>query len=161
MASNTVTTSIVIDFQQEAGSGLLQVEVDSRADGYNLGVTQFTPGSEPAFLLWKSSNVVIDRIVSSEGTVGKISSSVTISEEKYVTFVNSTEESLGKPIFQGNVTDSSGNSEVPTISEYNVSFTTPQVAVLKVEFSSVAEAYRVKGLSGLRPVVIFIQGHTV
>lgn len=162
-STKTVTTSLVIDFNQAEGEGILTAEIDDRETGYNLGDTAFSPGSEPAFLLYMSSNVTVDAIKVSEGSLVLISGSVSIATTEYLTYANEKSAQPQHPVLTGSsaVTDSAGLTATPVVAETSVYFSTPQVGVLQLEYQSTARAYRLVGASGLRPVVVYIAGHTV
>lgn len=160
-STKSVTASLVIDFSQAGGEGILTAEIDDRETGYNAGDTSFGIGSEPAFLLFMTSNVVIDRMVSSEGTLVRIASSEAVAAKEWITYAN---EKSGKPKYPiragGTVLDSANIVGTPIITESAVSFAAPQIGVLQLDYTSIAVAYKLVGASGLRPVVIFVAGHT-
>lgn len=162
-SSKIVTASIVVEFDQSAGEGILQVETDGREDGYNGGDTSFPPGSAPYLLLYKSSNVVIDRIVTSEGTLSLVSSSEAIDVSEFLTFSNAKSATPQHPIpaGSGTITAIVNSAETPTVSENAVTFSSPQVAVVGIDYTTVASVYQLVGASGTYPVVIYIAGHTV
>lgn len=162
MASkNVVTASIVVEFSTEGGEGILLAEVDGRDDGLNAGDTTFYPGSTPGILLFKSSNVVIDSIVVSEGSMGSVGT-VTLTEEEWLTFANEKKASPKYPITGGGSLSNQANiTGAASITETGVTYPSPQIGVAYLTYTTTAQQYRLNGASGTRPVVIFISGHTV
>lgn len=162
MASkNVVTASIVVEFSQEGGEGILLAEIDSRDDGLNAGDTTFYPGSSPGILLFKSSNVVIDSIVVSEGTLGSVGTD-SFTEEEWLTFANEKKASPRYPISgSASLSNQANITGAASISEVGVTYPTPQIGVAYLTYQTTANQYRLNGASGTRPVVIFISGHTV
>ncbi len=162
MATNTVTASIVINFTTAGGEGILAAEIDDRETGYNGGDTNFTPGSTPVFLLYTTSNVIVDLMSVSEGSLALVSNSVLIDSSEYLTYAQVKSATPQHPIApaSGVVVDSAGVVGSPIITEASVSFAAAQIAVLKLSYKSYPKAYRLVGASGLRPVVIYIAGHT-
>ena len=156
-----VTASLTISFSGEAtgeGSGSLSAEIDSRSGGLNNGTTTFYAGDSPGFIVYKSVNVEIVRLMSSEGSVYDVGSDL-IDIEEWLVFANSTSASLSKPP-SGGVTISSikGAGGDLRVDGDSVVSRTPVVAVCKVKYKTKGFLYRVGGASGVCPVVVFIVG---
>ena len=160
-STKTVTASIVIEFDQGDAGGTLVLEVDSRADGLNGGNTSFAPGATPYLLLFRSSNVVIDKLAVSEGSLVVVGSDVAVPSDEWLTYANVVSANPKYPVSGGVITDSAGLVGTPAISEGAVSFLTPQIGVARLEYTAYATAYKLAGASGDRPVVIYVAGHTV
>lgn len=156
--SKSVTTSITISFQSNDSSAILKAEIDARPDGYNGGVTQFSEGDEPVFLLYKSGNVKVLEIISSEGSVVKLATGTHKVEEE-LTFVKSKSASLGYPLNSGfQVLDSSSGNY--SILGNSVVAAKLMVAVVKVQYFVKFDAYKIKATSGQRSVLVYIEGES-
>lgn len=163
-----ITTSLVIDFKTDDDTGILKAEIDSREGGYNDGITSFIPGDSPVFLVYKSPDVTIEGITASSGTVSLIASgshSNSIDDSEYLTFANEREATPKYPISGGFSSKWLGtNGGVVSESEQKVVIPAKAVAVLKVDYTTLFDAYRLSNvpetLNGETsfPVVIFIAG---
>ncbi len=98
--SNTVTTSLVVQFDATNSSGKLAAEIDSRPAGYNNGKTSFAPGDQPAFLIFKSADVTIDSVVPSAGAIADLVGG-TITVEEMIEFADTDTASLSKACDSG------------------------------------------------------------
>lgn len=163
--ANLITTSIVVNFGQ-GDQGILQAEIDNRPTGYNSGDTSFAPGEEPAFLIFKTSNVILNSITPSVGSIQGLSSTVNITKDEFITFEDSKTATTAYPV-TGNFTSTwIGRSlgAVTVTNQKDISVATKGVAVLKVTYTSQAIAKRLTGvpttLGGETsfPVVIYIVG---
>lgn len=159
-----ITTSLVIDFDAGEEGGILTAEIDDRTDGYNTGNTSFVPGDSPAFLVYKTTNVVIDGIDQSEGAVNIIAAG-SIDVEEYLTFANEREASPSKPISSAFSSKWVGrDGGIVTQTESKITVPTPTVAALKITYKSNFTAYRLTGvpleLDGETsfPIIIYIAG---
>lgn len=160
MATKTVTTSLVVEFDTKDGEGHLSLEIDSREDGLNKGDTTFYPGDSPGILMFRSSNVVIDKIVVSEGSLSSMGSAI-IDTEEWLSFANEKSASPKYPVSSGAVTDTGGIQGDPVVSELAVTFPTPQIGVAFLKYSSLAQLFKLFGAPGDKPVVVYVSGHTV
>jgi hypothetical protein len=139
----TVTTSVVISFGSPSaeGSGVFSAEVDSRDDGYNFGKTSFIRGDSPAVLLYASPEIVVTKILLSEGSYTELGSGSHTVEDS-LTFANESSASLSKP-YGGNMElVSSMPAALPTwtVSDNGILLATPVVAAMKVRYSAVFKA---------------------
>lgn len=163
--AQAITTSIVIDFSNDSeNSGVLKVEVDSDASGYNNGVTSFKPGDSPVLLMYKTSNVKILQIASSYGTVSSFASGKRAKRE-FVTFAGAKEASPSYPISSGFSSKWVGKSGGTVTQEQNsLSLNSLFTGVLLIEYNTDFTALRLKdvpkSLDGETsfPIVVFIQG---
>lgn len=158
MATNSITTSLVVSFgdPDDALEGHLSAEIDARPEGFNKGVTSFIPGDSPAYLVYKTPNVVITQIA----TAGSISSigSVQVEVSEIVTFAKTREGSLSKPPLGGvSWTPYGGSGYTPSVSGTKLTVPEPIIAVYKAVFTTLALAYRIVGV-GVPSVLIFIEG---
>ncbi len=165
--ANVVTTSLVVQFNTSGASGLLNAEIDSRPAGYNKGKTSFNPGDAPVFLVFKSSDVEIDSIEPSAGTIGDEQGG-TVEVTEMLEFANVTEATLQKPVDGGSIVAKwLGNSLGTPVLVGDTKITVPNsgVAVLKVTYQSRFTAHRLNGiptaLNGETEfeVLIVITGH--
>ena len=87
-----LATTIVVQFTDDITkgerTGLIQAEIDSRADGLNNGDTSFEPGDIVFFLVYMNSMTEIDQIISSGGSINS-SGSFNVQLEEFITFDNS------------------------------------------------------------------------
>lgn len=165
----TITTSLVVQFNQGEGNSILTAEVDSSPNGLNSGETQFVPGDSPGFLIYKTSNVVIDSITPSAGTISTVGSAFTTEPiTEYLTYTDSKIQSTNKPILGSFSSKWLGNDlGAVTHTESTVAAANSGVGILKVDYYSFHYQYRLTGvpltLAGETsfPVVIYIVGHTV
>lgn len=98
-----VTATLSIGFgaaSAAAGADSLIAEVDGREEGLNAGKTSFNPGDEVFILLYKSSNVTVDAVVPSFGTIAKLPGLEVVELEEDVVFANVPEASVSRPIVQ-------------------------------------------------------------
>ena len=66
-----VTTTVVANFDGgAAGASQFDAEIDTRENGFNGGKSSFVAGDQPAYLVRRSPNVVIDSQVASVGVIG-------------------------------------------------------------------------------------------
>lgn len=156
-----VTTSITINFQTADGdtTSVLNAEVDGREDGFNVGRTSFLPGDSPVFLIYKTSNVIVDVIQSSEGSISQIGTGQ-VTEEQWLTFAYEKEASLSKPA-AGSLTIAYTTGPTPRVeSQTKAVLDAEAVAAVKVTYGVDFLAYKVTGASGNAPLVVYIAGHT-
>ncbi len=167
-----VTTSLVIEFDQGLDdTGILLAEIDAFPNGLNKGITSFAPGDSPGFLLYMSSNVVVDSIQSSEGVVSSLGGGVTPEPiEENLIFTDKNKTGVTYPISSGFTSKQLGdNYDLGSIThtETEVFIQNVGVGVVHVEYTANYRKYRLNGVpSSLNgetsfPIIIFITGHTV
>lgn len=160
---SVVTASLVVSFSDSADgtSGALVAEFDSRdpaEGGLNGGSTSFRPGDRPAFLVYRTSNVIQDTPRASEGTIQQVGTA-SIQKEEWVTFAGQDEATLQFPASGGvTVLDSAGINNVTLIAQRTLRLAAPGVGVVRVRYNTNPRVYRLNNASGTRPVVIFISG---
>lgn len=156
-----VTTSIVINFEAKTGH-ILRAEVDDRptsAGGFNNGETTFSPGDNPVFLLYKSSNVTVTGKITSEGTLATLSNPV-FQKTEQLQFANANSAELSYPYVSG-FTVVRKSPKIPdgaTINGGIVKLPSVGTGILEVSYFTTAEAIRVSGAAGDLPVVVYIEG---
>ena len=98
----TVTTSIVIEFDtgDQDVNYIFTAEVDSREDGLNNGNTNFKPGDPVYFLLYRTSNTVVDGIIVTHGYVNPAGGATTrpLDEADYAQFISTDSVDLSYPV---------------------------------------------------------------
>jgi hypothetical protein len=163
-----ITASLVVEF--DAGGdeeGILIAEVDSFETGLNQGNTNFVPGDSPGFLIYKTSNVVIDSITPSAGAISSLGSGFTPEPiEDHLIFTDERTIGVSKPIYSGFTSKWLGNHlGAVTITEQNVTAANQGVGVLKISYNSFFQKYRLTNVPTVLngetsfPVVIYIVGH--
>jgi hypothetical protein len=162
--AQSVTTSIVVSFSDVAGSGgVLKAEIDNRPDGFNNGITTFYPGDEPAFLVFKTSDVTISRMEASEGALEGLGAATVHITGESITFANNREASLAYPCTGAITVDkSSPGAPALTLSENQITLTIPinSVCAYLVSYDTVAEGHKISGAAGDMDVVVYIEGAT-
>lgn len=163
-----ITTSIVVQFSTNgsgSGGGSLSAQLDDRPTGLNGGTTGFKPGDSPAFLVFKSSDVILDSVVASAGgVVNAGAGSYTV--EETITFANSDTASLSKPFASGGLVTWYGNNLGGlTFSGNSVRASTKGVAVAKVSYQANYVAYRLNSPSVLGgstnfSIIVVVVGHS-
>lgn len=165
----TITTSLVIEFDAGDDDAVLTAEVDGFATGLNSGTTSFVPGDSPGFLIYKTSNVVIDSITPSAGAITNVGSGFTpeLIEDDLI-YTDKQTASPSKPIFSAFTSVWLGNSlGVPSYTETAVTVPNAGVGVLRARYNSFFTSHRLTGLPVVLngetdySVVIYIVGHTV
>ena len=161
--ASVVTTSIVINFEAKTGH-ILKAEIDDRVasdGGYNNGSTSFTPGDNPVFLLYKSSNVTVTAKIVSEGTLATLSNPV-IKKIEQLQFANANSAELSYPYVSGFTVlrKSPRIADGAAINNGTVKLPSAGTGILEVEYFTTAEAIRVTGAAGDLPVVVYIEGHS-
>lgn len=159
--SSPVTTSIVINFQQDE-EGILTAEIDSRSTsegGYNGGNTSFSPGDSPVFLLYWSNNVLVTLKTVSDGSLVTLGFPL-VTKTEQLQFANKREADLSYPYVSGfTVKRRSPTMTVdPTLNGNKVRFATDQIGIVEVEYQTRAEAIRVQNPSGDLPALVYIEG---
>ena len=147
--------SLVVQFgSEEAAQYMLQAEVDGRDasdGGLNKGKTNFIPGDEVYFLVYKSTELgtpVLSHTLPSPGTVTSAGSG-SIEVDEFVTFANATEASLPHPANNGAVSISlMPGSTAPGLKQLGDKLVTsePALAVVRVTYTSNYLAYRISGV---------------
>ena len=159
--SEIITPTLVINFTED-DKGTLIAEVDDRQSsdgGYNDGDTRFRPGDNPVFLLFHSSNVAVALKLASDGALSTIAYPV-VRKKEQLQYANAKSAELRYPYHSGFqvMRRSPSMASNPTLSSGTVSFGTPQVGIVEVEYYSRAEAIRLSGAAGDLPVVVYIEG---
>lgn len=156
--TSPINTSLTIQFAVRS-EGLLSMEVDSRVEGLNKGMTTFYKGDSPGFLVHRSSNVTSVAIRSTEGGILFVTSGSEFVEE-FITFAGERSASFSKPC-RGNfsVLSSYGDSyTIRAVAEDGLRLADDALAVLYVRYRTEFSAYRLTGASGDAPVVILATG---
>lgn len=158
--ANPITTSIVINFNAQADS-ILKAEIDDRTTaegGYNGGETNFVPGDEPVFLLYKSSNVTVSTKIVSEGSLQTLGNP-TVRKTEQLQYANEKAAELSYP-YVGGLSIERASPGMPTGILAGNSYVLPSqaVGIIEVSYLTRAEAIRVRGASGDLPVVVYIEG---
>lgn len=96
--TNVITASLVVNLDRSGGDGTLSIEVDGRENGLNNGKTNFAPGEDVGLLVFRSTNVVIDEIISSLGSISGAGNG-SYAVEEFATFANTNDASVSKPIW--------------------------------------------------------------
>lgn len=144
--ANTITTSIVVNFDPGDAGGMLIAEVDGREDGYNNGETSFRPGDSPTFLIYASSNVTVDAIETSCGYTTNLGGGQS-DESELLSFASAREAKPGKPISAEAIGKWLGvQGGAFTLGETNVTIPDKAVAVLKVDYKSSFVAHKLEGI---------------
>lgn len=169
-----VTTSIVVNFDNGGDDdAIFTVEVDDREDGLNGGKTNFLPGDDVYLLLFKTSNVQVDGVITSLGNA-YTSGNTTKDIDQFDDFVNEREVSLSYPVSSGFSYDWLGNDlgSINVLNESRMQLaqdkTTlgdPFVGVTKTTYTSNAMIYRLTNtlLQGYDEyqIVVYFYGQTV
>lgn len=162
--SEIITASIVIDFDAKA-EDILKVEVDDRLDGLNKGKTSFAPGDEVGLLIYRTSNVTIDKIITSLGSV-KAEGSGSRQLEEFITFADADEAGSNYPI-KSNFSYSWIGETLGSLvlqGESSVKASSKGVAAAQIKYTTDFLQYRLinipKSYNGLTsfPVVVFVVG---
>lgn len=160
----SVSTSIVVQFSQGSSGGSLTAEVDSREDGLNLGKTSFSPGDTARFLVFSSSDVTIDSVVSSAGTITPLGEGMYLVEE-FLTFADTIEATTNKVPYSNFISQWYGtNLGSVTVKGNTVTATTKGVGVLKVSYKAKYNAYALASPSHINlknefQIVVVVKGH--
>ena len=145
-AAQTITTSLVVNFEPGDGGGILTAQIDDRETGFNLGETSFRPGDSPAFLVYKSSNVTISDTVVSYGSLTDLGGGSS-AETELLSFEMTREVSPSKPISSNFASKWLGNDGgIVTNTETNILVPDKVVAVLKADYTANFNAYRISGV---------------
>lgn len=158
--AKVITTSLNIDFTTTDAAAVLKVEIDSRDDGLNGGVTTFYAGDSPVFLLYKTTNVIIDSLETSEGSLQAMGASALVYDE-WLTFAKVRNADLGYPC-AGALTVLK-QTFTPTVSlsgETQVVLSDKALGAAHVQYPVNFLPYKLVGASGTAPVVIYVTGHT-
>lgn len=164
---NVITTSLVVNFSTSGSSGLLSAEIDARPAGYNAGKTSFNPGDAPAFLVFKSSDVEIDSVEPSAGSITDETGG-TVEVTEMLEFANVAEATLQKPVDGGSIVAKwlGNNLGTPVlVGDTKITIPAAGVGVLKVTYQSRFIAKRLNGIPTLLngesefEVLIVITGH--
>lgn len=151
--ANNVSATIVVQFTN-SGNGILTAELDSRPEGYNQGKTSFAAGDEPVILVRKTSNVVINSVITSVGTCSPYATGQT-AEEEYLNFVQSKQSQAGKVISSGFSSQWYGADlgGVRVVGEKDVVLTATEpvtgAGVLGINYNSAFIAYKLSGIPAM------------
>lgn len=168
MAERVVTAHIVVNFQP-VDNEILQVEIDDRPDGLNNGDTQFSPGDEVGFLVFKSANVNITSVISSAGTIASAGSQTKEVEELLV-FPKERRATVRYPLnssFSGTWLGNNLGGYTTDETTVTLNTQTPGVGALWFEYTSRADGYKLRNtpaqLGGKKDysIVIFVAGEVV
>ncbi len=161
MANNVITTSIVVEFTDPEGSGILKVEIDDRPaseGGLNNGETSFPPGSSPGLLLYRSNNVGTLTQQTSEGQLAGAGTFL-VQKQEFITFAGVAEAELSYPAAGGvNILRSMGVGGATLSGQTKMVLPSPGVGVIEVRYMAQAIGYRLVGAGSGMPVVVFFQG---
>lgn len=167
---STVTATLVVNFDDgRTGDAFLQLEIDSREDGFNAGNTTFGPGEQPVYLEFKTSSMtVLERVVSAGliQPLNLIAPDNEILVEEFITFPRDRVQALSKPIDSGFTFKWLGNDlgALTPIDELTVQSALTGVGVAKVTYTAKFEAFRLVNvpfpLNGENtfPVLVFHTG---
>lgn len=154
-----VRTSLTISFSSNLGGDILQLEVDSRVDGFNAGRTQFYPGDTVYLLEYKTANVSMqDRFCTDGGVMARGSGTMEITE--FVTVAGSKTGSTSKPIASGlSILRSWGRpAALAGYSGSTINLVNETVAVLEVRYTTSYTLLQLSGASGEAPVLVYAMG---
>jgi len=166
--------TIVVQFgtaptTQAGAVGHLSAEIDSRptvAGGLNNGQTGFAPGSVIYLLVYRSTHVRVASASTSAGSISTTGSVATVMLTEDVSFTNSRDASLSRPVVSVNSVTWMGSSlGVLTVQpdRMTVRATSSGVAVARVTYTAQAEVWRLTTLSSVGgqtsyPVQVAFQG---
>lgn len=157
--TNSLKSSLSVEFSSNLDRAVLQVEVDSRSDGLNKGKTTFYPGDSPGFLVFKTPEVSIEKMLTTQGFVqGAGGGSYTV--EEWITCAMARTANLSKPA-AGGVSILEAYGDAPVVSDVygtTVTFEKKILASIKVSYSVQFQGYRVTGSLGDAPVLVYVQG---
>lgn len=157
--SSSLNASISVEFASNLDRAVLQVEVDSRADGLNKGKTTFYPGDSPAFLVFKTQDVSLEKILTTQGYVQSVGSG-SFTVEEWVTCAMSRTVNLTRPA-SGGVSILEYYGDLPKISSVygaTLTFAEKVLTSMKVSYTTQYQGYRVTGSLGDAPVIVYVQG---
>lgn len=142
-----VTATLVVNFGgANEGAGGLSIELDARPAGYNAGRSSFGAGDNPAFLVFATSDVTIDALEASAGSIALIGGG-TMTIEEDLQFADVAEASLSRPFYNGfNYKWLGNNLGAPLLNESQVRIAVPGVGVLRISYETYFIAYRLNGV---------------
>lgn len=158
-----VTASLVVSFSTESaasGGGDLKLEVDSRPDGLNGGITQFGTEDDVYILLFKSANVEVTEITCTSGSLSPAGSGLA-DETDVLSFAKSAEANLGYPYASGGAIAWMGASGgTPTFAAGKSIVTVPNavIAIGKATYKAAYQAYKLSGVGDVESVLIYAEG---
>lgn len=145
MANATIVVQFGTPGDSSSTAGHLSAEIDSRPDGLNAGKTSFVPGDSVAILVYKTSNVTIDEVGCSSGSI-RPSGTTTVSRTEDLTFANSKTSSLSAPATGGLTTTWLGRS-LGSLSRgpdgTTVTAGSSGIAVARVTYTALAHVYTI------------------
>jgi len=148
-----MSATIVVQFgtaptAQAGATGHLSAEIDTRptaAGGLNNGQTGFAPGSVVYLLVYRSARVRVASAATSAGSLSATGSSATVTFTEDVSFTNSKEASLSRPVASINsvtwLGSSLGTLEIQS-DRVTVRAASSGVAVARVTCTAQAEVWR-------------------
>lgn len=167
---STVTATLVVNFDDgRQGDAFLQLEIDSREDGFNGGKTTFGPGEQPVYLQFKTTGItVLERLVSA-GLIQPLNLLVPDNEllvEEFLIFPRERVQTLSKPIDSGFTFKWLGNDlgALIPLDELTVQAATNGIGVAKVSYTAKFEAFRLVNIpfplngENTFPVLVFHTG---
>ena len=159
--TKSVNASTVVTFSTNL-SGDIVLEVDDRLQGLNKGNTDFRPGDSPGFLLFKTQNVSIVELLTTQGVIQTVGSDSMVIEE-WVSIVREVTTNLKYPASSGSlsITQTYGDGGAGAAAQgTTLTFPTPRLATYKVRYTTSFLMYRVTGsFSGDgAPILIYAGG---
>lgn len=156
MATSTakkITTSFTVSFTSSDANGILIAEVDNRdvADGGLNSKTSFAPGDTVYYLIYKGPGVVVDAQYHSWGQHSAVSTGLSIPQEEILTFMapDDLAQTVKYPVdtidsweWLGNTTFDTPKFNGQDISVNQPSGSTYGVGILKVKYTTKADAYK-------------------
>lgn len=146
---STITATLVVNFDDgRQGDAVLQLEIDSREDGFNAGKTTFGPGDQPVYLQFKTSNIIVQEKVVSAGLIQPLNLGAPDNEilvEEFLVFPREQTQTLSKPVDSGFTFKWLGTDlgTLVLLDELTVRAPTNGVAVAKVTYTTKMEAFRI------------------
>lgn len=169
--ARVITASLVVEFNDPDDAGLLVAELDDFPDGLNQGNTSFVPGDSPGFLIYHSSNVIIDSITPSAGFISSLGggTSPELIKDDLI-FTDNKSASFSKPQKGSLTLTQLGDNHdfgAKTATELALSVQNVGVGVIRARYLSTFRKYRLGGIPTTLggetefQVVIFVTGHVV
>lgn len=158
-----ISTSISIAFRTSlVGDGVLAIEADDRPEGMNAGKTQFTVGDNPGLLVYKTSNVNLLSMHTTEGGLNDEGADTRVVEE-FITYADSREGEFSKPVYSDFTILQVWGGSVGDYFRNDTQLILPEVSLLvvKVRYTVRFHKFRLSGASGEAPVVVLARGEEV
>ena len=145
----TVTATLVVNFDDgRQGDAVLQLEIDSRDEGFNAGKTTFGPGDQPVYLEFKTSNIIVQERVVSAGLIQPLNLVFPDNEilvEEFLVFPREQTQTLNRPVDSGFTFKWLGTDlgALVLLDELTVRAPINGVGVAKVSYKTKIEAFRI------------------